>query len=272
MGGDTIHGMQVRTGDADIFYEVRGDGPDVVLLHPFPSDHTFWNGVGERLESRYRLVLPDLRGHGQSTAGEGPATMHKHAQDIARVCDELRIAKAVFVGCSIGGYIMFEIWRRSRERVGALVFCDTKAPADNEEGRAQRLKAADDAMERGPEYVIGNMFPKLLGETTQRNRPDVVAAARATMNRTTAEGFAAIQRGMAERPDSTPTLATITVPTLALGGEEDRMSPPQELQRIAAGIPGASLKIIAKAGHLAPMEQPEEVGLALRQFLDTLPR
>ena len=267
-----MHRMKVRSGDADIFYEVRGDGPDVVLLHPFPSDHTFWSGAAERLESRYRLILPDLRGHGESTAGDGPATMHKHAQDIARVCDELRIAKAVFAGCSIGGYVLFEIWRRSRERVRALVFCDTKALADTEEGRAQRLKTAEDAEQRGPEYVIGNMFARLLGETTQRNRPDVVSAARGTMNRTTAEGFAAVQRGMAERPDSTPTLATIAVPTLVLGGEEDRLSPPQELQRIASGIPGASLKIIAKAGHLAPMEQPEEVGIALRQFLDTLPR
>lgn len=264
--------MQLRSGDAGIFYEVRGNGPDVVLLHPFPSDHTFWNGVAQRLESRYRLILPDLRGHGQSASGEGPATMQKHAEDIARVCDELRVGRAVFVGCSIGGYVMFEIWRRFRERMRALVFCDSKAPADTDEGRAQRLKAAEDALQRGPEYVIGNMFPKLLGDTTQRNRPDIVAAARETMNRTTAEGFAAVQRGMAERPDSIATLTTISVPTLVLGGEEDRLSPPEELQRIAAGISGASVRIVPKAGHFAPFERPEEVGIALRQFLDTLPR
>ena len=99
---------RLRSGDAEIFYEIRGNGPPVVLLHPFPCDHEFWHPVAAALDSRYRLILPDLRGHGDSEIGEGPALMRKHAGDVARVLDAAGIGKAAFIGCSIGGYILFE--------------------------------------------------------------------------------------------------------------------------------------------------------------------
>src|ERR1700729_533240 len=114
---------RLRSDDAEIFYEIRGKGPSVVLLHPFPCNHEFWNPIAGSLESRYRLILPDLRGHGNSGVGEGPALMQKHAADIVRVLDAADIGKAAFIGCSIGGYILFEFWRRFRDRVNALVLC-----------------------------------------------------------------------------------------------------------------------------------------------------
>src|SRR6202021_4026216 len=133
---------RLRSDDAEIFYEIRGSGAPVVLLHPFPCHHEFWNPVAPALDSRYRLILPDLRGHGASGIGEGPAFMAEHASDVARVLDAAGVGKAVFIGCSIGGYILFEFWRRFRERVTALALCDTRPQADNAEARANRLKAA----------------------------------------------------------------------------------------------------------------------------------
>lgn len=260
--------MKLLTDDAELFYEVRGKGPDIVLLHPFPSSHEFWNGVVERIESRYRVLMPDLRGLGRSEPGEGAATMAKHAEDLEQLCRECAVGKAVFVGCSIGGYVLFEYWRRHRERVKSLVLCDTKAAADSGDVQAQRLKTADEVMQRGPEFVIESMLPKLLGESTQRNRPDVVAAARATMSHSTKEGIAAVQRGMAERADSTATLANIDVATLVVGSDEDVLSPRADMEKIAKGVRGAELKMIGKAGHLAPFEQPEEFVRLLRQFLE----
>ena len=144
---------RVRSGDAAIFYEVRGSGPPVVLLHPFPSDHEFWHPVAAALESRYQLILPDLRGHGESEAGEGPAVMAKHALDVVQVLDAAGVGKATFVGCSIGGYILFEFWRRFRERVTALALCDTRPQADTAEARANRLQSAALVLEQGTEAV-----------------------------------------------------------------------------------------------------------------------
>jgi 3-oxoadipate enol-lactonase len=260
--------MQVHSSDADIYYEVLGSGPDVVLLHPFPAHHGIWIPVAEQLATRYRVILPDLRGHGRSGVGEGPATMDKHAADVARVCDDAGVSKAVFAGESIGGYILFEFWRRFRERISALVLCNTKAAADSGEARANRLSAADDVEKRGIEPFIDSMVPKLLGETTRRNRPDVVAAARGMMMEMSPAGIAAVQRGMAARPDSTATLPAIAVPMLIVAGDEDTLIPAAESESMRQRIPGSELKIMARAGHYAVFEHPVEATRLLRQFLE----
>jgi 3-oxoadipate enol-lactonase len=258
----------LRSHDAEIFYEIRGSGPPVVLLHPFPCNHEFWNPIAVALDSRYRLILPDLRGHGDSEIGEGPALMAKHANDITRVLDAAGIGKAAFVGCSIGGYILFEFWRRFRGRVTSLVLCDTRPQADTAEARANRLKAAAAVLEQGTEPFLETNIPKLMGRTTVTMRPDLVDGARAMMRKMSAEDISLVQQGMAARPDSVADLKTVNVPTLIVIGEEDVLSTVADGELMRQNIAGSRLKIIPKAGHYAPWEQPEPVGTILRQFTD----
>jgi pimeloyl-ACP methyl ester carboxylesterase len=260
---------RVRSDDAEIFYEIRGNGPPVVLLHPFPCHHEFWYPVASALESRYRLIVPDLRGHGDSEIGDGPALMLKHAADVARVLDANGIGRAAFVGCSIGGYILFEFWRRFRERVNSLALCDTRPQADTADVRANRLKAADAVLEQGTEPFIETMIPKLMGRTTVSSRPDLIDGARAMMREMSAEDISQVLRGMAERPDSVADLKTINVPTLIAIGEEDVLSTVADGELMRQNIAGSQLKVIAKAGHYAPWEQAEAAGAVLRQFLDS---
>jgi pimeloyl-ACP methyl ester carboxylesterase len=260
--------MRLRSDDAEIVYDVIGSGAPVVLLHPFPVSHAFWTPAVPLLSTRYRLILPDLRGHGDSEIGQGPALMEKHARDIARVLDAESISKAAFIGCSIGGYILFEFWRRFRDRVTALALCDTRPQADTAEARANRLKAAADVLEQGASPFIETMIPKLMGRTTVATRPDLVDGARRMMNKMPAQNISLVQRGMAERPDSVADLQSINVPTLIVIGNEDILSTPADGELMRQHIPGSKLKIIPKAGHYAPWEQPEAVGTVLRQFLD----
>ncbi len=262
---------RIRSGDAEIAYETLGTGAPLVLLHPFPAHHGFWSPLAERLATRYRLILPDLRGHGESEVGEGPATMEKHAADLLRVCDAADAGRAVFAGVSIGGYILFEFWRRYRQRVRALVLSDTRALADTDEGRANRLQAAEDVLQRGPEPFIDSMLPKLLGESTHRARPDLVQAAKRMMLKMSAQDIAQVQRGMAARPDSVETLKTIDVPTLLLVGSEDTLTPLADAELMRQNISGSQLRVIARGGHYAPFEQGEATLPLLRQFLDGLP-
>jgi 3-oxoadipate enol-lactonase len=260
--------QRIRSDDAEIVYKVMGEGPPVVLLHPFPAHHEFWNPVTAALGARYRLILPDLRGHGDSEVGEGPALMQKHAVDIARVMDAARVGKVAFVGCSIGGYILFEFWRCFRERVTGLALFDTRAQADSAEGRANRLKSAADVLEQGTEPFIESMIPKLIGRTTVTTRPDLVEGARAMMRKMSAKDISLVQRGMAARPDSVADLKTINVPTLIAIGEEDILAKVADGELMHQHIAGSQLKVIPKAGHYAPWEQPEAAGTVLRQFLD----
>ena len=178
----------LRSGDAQLLYEVVGSGPDLVLLHPFPLNHHFWTPVTELLSTRYRVLLPDLRAHGDSEAGEGPVTMSKLADDLARLCREERIAKATFVGVSIGGYLLFEFWRRYRDHVGALLLANTRPGAETTESKAARLQVADKVLHEGTGGFIEDMLSKLLSQSTRTNRPDLVQAARRMMQKMSPDG------------------------------------------------------------------------------------
>lgn len=261
---------RITSNDAEIVYAVAGNGAPVVLLHPFPVHHEFWQSVTPVLASRYRLIMPDLRGHGDSGVGQGPATMVKHAEDLAKICNEEGVGRASFAGVSIGGYILFEFWRRHRERIRSLMLCNTRASGETQESRAARLRSAAEVLERGTEPFAETMLPKVLGQSTRVTRPDIVDKARAMILKMSPQDVHQVQAGMADRPDSVSTLGKMTVPTLVIAGEEDNAIPHAEAETLQKNIPGAQLRVIPKAGHFAAMEQPEAVGLLLRQFLDSV--
>jgi len=265
-----IPSYRIKSDDAEIVYWTVGDGPPVVLLHPFPVNHEFWLPVADVLSTRYRTILPDLRGHGDSEIGEGPTTMEKHAADVARVMDDAGVGRAPLFGVSIGGYALFEFWRTRRGRVAALGLCNTKAPADGPEARAGRLQAANEVIDRGTGLFFEGMIQKVLAKTTREMRPDLVEGAMRMMRKMSPEDVAQVQRGMAARPDSVETLRTINVPTLLVTGDEDTLTGVNEAELMGRHISGSQLKVIPKAGHYSPWEQPEEAARLLRQFLDRL--
>jgi len=256
----------LRRDDAVLYYEVSGSGPNLVLLHPFPLNHHFWDQVVPALSRHHRVLAPDLRGHGESELGEGPATMAKHADDLLALCDAEKIQRAAFVGVSIGGYVLFEFWRKHRERVSALVLSNTRATAETEESRANRLRIADDVLQHGTDAFVEEMLGKLLGSTTRSERPEIVESARRMMQQMSPEDIAEVQRGMAERPDSVETLSSIDVPALVTAGEED-IPPLNAAELMHERISGSRLEVIAKAGHYAAMERPGEYSKLLLGFV-----
>jgi 3-oxoadipate enol-lactonase len=196
--------------------------------------------------------------------------MARHADDLERLCRERKIGEAVFVGVSIGGYVLQEFWQVGRSRVRGLVLCDTRANADSEEGKAARFKSIDDVRERGPEAFIKAQSERLIGESTRRNRPDIVEAALETMRWSSIEGIASTQQGMAQRPDYTSILSTIDVPTVLVFGEEDVVTPPDVGRAMQQKIPKSELHVLPQAGHFAAFEKPRDFVRLLRRFLDPL--
>jgi pimeloyl-ACP methyl ester carboxylesterase len=151
-----------------------------------------------------------------------------------------------------------------------LALIDTRAAADTDDARAVRMKAAEDVEREGPEPFIERQIPRLLGETTRRNRPDLVERTRRMMTKMTVHGIAAVQRGMAARPDSTPTLPTIAVPTLVVCGDEDALATPAEMLAMQHQIPGSTFYVIPQAGHYSVFERSEDATRILRQFFEAL--
>ena len=261
----------LQSNDAHLCYEVHGSGMDLILLHPFPLNHHFWDQLLPALSATYRVITPDLRGHGDSELGQGPATMEKHAADLLRICEAEGVRKAIFAGVSIGGYVLFEFWRRHRDRVAALVFSNTRAEAETEESRAYRLRVADVVLKEGTAAFMKDMLGRLLSSSTRSERRDIVESALRMMQSMSAEDIAGVQRGMANRPDSIATLSTIDVPALIIAGAEDSV-PLSDAELMRDGIPGSKLHVIEGGGHYAALERREEYSRILRQFADAVPK
>jgi 3-oxoadipate enol-lactonase len=260
--------------DARLFYQVQGEGPPLVLLHPMPCNHRFWLELAATLTPKYRVILPDLRGHGQSEAGDGPITMEKLGSDIVRLLDELQLPRAMFAGCSIGGYTLYELWRRVPGRVAALAFCCARAQADSDANRAKREEWIQKIGERGTGDWVEAMLEQLIGPSAHRRDPQKLGEAREMMQAVRPGAAIALQQGLAARPDSTETAKTIRVPAFVLAGGEDQSSTMADMKLLAdlirSGGYGAEFTEIRDAGHYAPWEQPQLVGRMLRRFFDSL--
>lgn len=263
---------------AKLFYTTTGKGPDVVLLHPTPVDHRFWKPVGDRLASRYRVILPDLRGHGQSQAAPesppGPITIEQLAADAARLLDHLGIGKAMFGGCSIGGYTLYEVWRTMPARASGLAFCCAKPQADDDAARAKRAETIAKIRERGTADFIESNLGTLIGPTARQRWPQKIGEAREMMQAVSVEAVVAVQQGLAARPDSVATARTIHIPCCVIAGGEDAGSTPADMRLLAEEIRnggyGADYAEIPDAGHFAPFEQPDLVARILRRFFDSV--
>ena len=264
--------MIARCDGAELHVEVRGTGEALLLVHGFPHDASLWRPQLDGLADVARVVAPDLRGLGRSggAAPAGGASVDRYADDLACVLDALGVERAVVGGLSMGGYAAFAFWRRHRARVRALVLADTRAGADSEEARAKRREMIALAEERGADAVAERMIDGMVGKGTRARRPEVVAEVRAMLARQPVPGIVDALRAMMARPDSTPDLATIDVPTLVVVGDEDALTPTAEARRLHEGVRGSRLEVVAGAGHVSNLEQPAAFNGALRDFLASL--
>ena len=256
----------------------QGAGAPVVFLHPTPLDHAYWMPLIGLLPG-IRAIAPDLRGHGASELGsdlpigafsrvaDAPAlTMSRLAQDILALLDTLGVASAGFAGCSIGGYVALELWRQAPQRMRSLAFVCSKPQPDAESLLARRAENIAKVRAEGPGSFFDAMAQSLLGATSRRDHPRLVSQVRARMT-LTPEAVIAVQAGLAVRPDSAPTVATITAPVLAIAGGEDGSVSAADMEAFRAAPGGCEFHVLADAGHLAAFEQPEAVAGIMAPWL-----
>ena len=258
-----------------------GSGRPVFFLHPTPFNSKFWLPLVERLPG-VRAIVPDLRGHAGSELGAdlpvglfarvpdaAVVSMAQHAADVLALADTLKLDKPVFVGCSIGGYILLEMWRRAPERMRAIGFICSKPQPDAEANLAKRETTIAQARAGGLEEILDANITGLVGATARANHPEIAAELRAQI-RITAEALVAVQAGLAVRPDSLPTVATISAPVLAVSGDEDSTSTAEEMQAFCTAPGGCRHEILASTGHTAAYERPDAVATIVREWLKAI--
>jgi pimeloyl-ACP methyl ester carboxylesterase len=272
-----MNGVSLSDGSGLGFTDA-GTGPPVVFLHPTPLDRDFWRPLTKELAG-IRAVVPDLRGHGVSALGSGlqvgafdlvpdapVLTMDQLASDVLALLDQLSLRRVVFVGCSIGGYVLLELWRRAPERMTGLVFISSKPQPDAPANLVRRAEIIERARREGVTALFDGMAQTLLSETSRRERPEIVAEVRAHMT-LTPEAVVAVQAGLATRPDSVPTVSTIRVPVLAIAGEEDVSVTPAEMEAFRSAPGGCEFHVLPGAGHFAAYEQPRKVAALMAPWL-----
>ena len=258
---------KARIAGGEIEYDVRGKGPAVLFFHAFPLGLFMWDAQAEALAPTHQVIRFDARGFGGSPPGSSLLTMERIADDGAALLDHLGVGQAVVGGCSMGGYAAFAFVRRHRDRLKGLVLQDTRAGADNEEARKSRATLAEKVRREGAVVAAEAFLPRLLGETTHKERPEVVARIRQRILATSPQGIADALAGLAARADSLPTLREVRVPTLVVCGAEDVLTPVAESEAIHKGVAGSRLEVIPRAGHLANLENPAAYDAALLSFL-----
>ena len=259
---------KIELPDTYLYVEVSGRGLPLLLIHGFPLNREMWRPQIETLSSSMKVIAPDLRGHGQSPPTPGPYPMDLLADDCAAILKSLGIEQPVILcGFSMGGYVAFSFYRRHPSLVAGLILAATRAGADSPEGKVNRDKAAAEVRKHGPEVVIDKMLPIMMAPETYADQPELVARAKRIMAQTSADGMVSALEGMKSRPDSTPTLEEIKVPTLILHGANDQIIPLSEPESMQAGISNSQLEVIPNAGHLLNLEQPQLFNKAVDVFI-----
>jgi 3-oxoadipate enol-lactonase len=261
--------VDYSTSGVAMSYRALGEGDPLVLLHAFPLNGRMFEPQMEALSQSRRVVAPDYPGFGRSPRTPAQPDVRYYAEGVRRLLDRLHLERVVLGGVSMGGYVAFECMRHFPDRISALVLANTRPEPDSEEIRENRKEMALRVAKEGVEVLVELQMERLLAPDTLRNDDDLVENVRAMILENSPDGTVAALGAMRERPDSTPLLGEIAVPTLVVGGEEDGISSPEVMGAMAAKIPGAHHVTIPRTGHLSNLEAPEKFTATLEEFLES---
>jgi pimeloyl-ACP methyl ester carboxylesterase len=239
----------------------------LVLIHAFPLNARMWDAQLALAQEGWRVIAPQLRGFDGAEHDPETNGIDDYAGDVIDLLDALHVKEAVIGGLSMGGYVAFAMFRHAPSYFRGIILADTRPQADTPEGLQGRARMLETLESRGVSAVADEMLPKLLGETTRREKPEVVERIRSLIFSSSARAIAGAIRALRSRLDSTPLLSSMHCPALIVVGEEDTITPPEISQEMHRAIPGSALVRIPACGHLPNVERTEAFNAALGEFL-----
>ncbi|MBS4035256.1 MAG: alpha/beta hydrolase [Ignavibacterium sp.] len=257
---------------SELFVYAAGNenNKSIIFVHGFPYDHTMWKTQIEEFSKNYYCIAYDIRGLGQSPAGNGQFTMESFIDDLETIINELKLDKPILCGLSMGGYISLRALERMPEKFSAAILCDTKAEADNNEGKLKRAvgikRINDEGLAPFAKDFIKNCFGDYFKQNKKEELEDIIEAS----SKFDPVGVKGSLLAMLGRTDTTANLEKINIPTLLICGEEDKLTPPAVMKEMQKKINNAEYVEINKAGHMTPIENPEEVNQAIKNFVNII--
>ncbi|MCA1625365.1 MAG: alpha/beta hydrolase [Acidobacteria bacterium] len=252
-------------------FEEHGTGKPIVLLHAFPLSRKMWQPqIKALITKNCRVILPDLRGFGESHNFSDINSMEDMAKDVAELLEALKIERAIIGGLSMGGYVLFELFKLFPEKFAALILCDTSFAADSDDKRKARFDLIEKIEKSGAQILIEAMLPDLTSNNTKTNNQVLMIELEKSFAEVNAKAAVAALRGMAQRKDNSNVLDSVSLPTILIFGKEDKIINLSVAEKMHQKILNSNLVLIEDAGHYSNLEQPEQFNTALTQFIGTV--
>jgi pimeloyl-ACP methyl ester carboxylesterase len=268
--GSVLTELKTSSGNV-LSYHDSGLGPAILFLHSFGHNKNMWYPqLTHFVERGYRVIAPDMPGHGDSSFDADHHTVDHFARLYAELLDELEIRSAIVAGISIGGYVALRMWDQRSDLISALVLICSKAEADTEEIKQRRRAQMANIREKGLESFVLSGAPKRVSQATVENRAWVVDWIKMMNFTVSAEANAATLNAMILRQDDTRVLPSIDVPALILSGGDDVFIPKESPRNLAKGIAGSVHHAVENVGHVASLENPSAVNRYIQEFLTTV--
>lgn len=241
----------------------------VIFIHGFPFNKSSWAPQFEFLKETHRVIIYDLPGFGESISND-EHTIESFADNFIKFMDALKIDKAIVCGLSMGGYILLNAVERYSDRFAAIILSDTQCIADTKENAEKRFKTIEDIHKNGlTEFTEGFLKNAFTEETLEKNKI-VVENIRQVILANSTTAITSALKAMANRKETCTGLKNITVPTLILCGEEDKLTPPAQSEFLFKAIPNSEMHIIKSAGHLSNLEQSDSFNDHLHNFISDI--
>ena len=254
---------KVNTNGVQIAYTRRGKGNPLLLVHGWGADHTVWNDVASLMENDFELILPDLRGFGESSVVESNYQITDMAADLTGLLDQLGIRKIAIVGHSMGNYVSLSLVHAYPELVLGLGIISSQAQADSIERKQRLYKFAEEIMNTGFKTVLESLPPLMASDER------VQARIRNLIERQHSVGLAGVLKAMADREDSSSILSSFKFPVVVIHGKADEFMPIRRAQEIKEAIPHAILTELPNVGHYPILENPQATANSLRNLLNS---
>ncbi|MCL5031193.1 MAG: alpha/beta hydrolase [Bacteroidetes bacterium] len=258
--------MKSRKESNSIYKHGNPLATPIVFIHGFPYDHNMWDKQISFLQNSYFCISYDIRGLGNSPAGDGQFTMESFVDDLEEIIDELKLDKPVLCGLSMGGYIVLRAVERIEGQLGGLILCDTKSEADTNEVKLKRAAGIKKINDEGVQKFVEDFVPTCFTEESIRSLTEYKETLARSL-KSDPIGVKGCLLAMQGRTDTTSYLSKIKIPALVLCGEEDKLSPPSSMKSMSEKINSAEFVVIPDAAHMTQIENPEAVNKAFLSFL-----
>lgn len=260
--------MEQTINNLKVYLEGDRENKSIIFLHGFPYDHTMWDQQINFLKNKYFCVRYDIRGLGKSPAGNGQYTMDSFVEDLFSIIDELELDKPIICGLSMGGYITFRALEIDQTKFSAAILLDTRTESDNNEGKIKRQNGIAKINKEGVISFVDNFVPTCFWDETIKNNSELYNRVLNKSRTSNAIGVKGSLIAMLSRTDTTDSLKNISIPTLVLCGEFDKLTPPNVMQKIADEIPNSKFVMVKNSGHMTPLENPKFVNKIISEFLE----